>query len=119
MSFGLKNARATCQQLVNKVFITLIGKTIEVYVNHRISKSINEVNHVQDLEGTFKILKHYGMKLNPKKCPFRVKLGKFLGYMINQQGIEVNPNKVQAMLKMKTPTIVKDVQKLTNCIAAP
>jgi len=58
------------------------------------------------------------MKHNPKRCTFGVKSGKFLGYMIDQQGIEANPDKVQAILQMRLPTNIKDVQKLTGCIAA-
>ena len=56
------------------------------------------------------------MKLNPKKCTFRVRSGKLLGYMIDQRGIEANPDKIRAILQMHSPTIVKDVQKLTGCI---
>ena len=58
------------------------------------------------------------MKLNPKKCTFGVWSGKFLGYMIDQRGIEANPDKIRAILQMQSPTTIKDVQKLTGCIAA-
>ena len=75
MSFGLKNAEATYQCLVNKVLPTLIGKTMEVYVDDVITKSIKEVNHVMDLDKTFKVLRHYEMKLNPKKCTFGARSG--------------------------------------------
>jgi len=46
MPFGLKNASAMCQRLVNKVFATLIGKTTEVYVDDMITKSVKEIDHV-------------------------------------------------------------------------
>jgi len=116
--FELKNAGATYQRLVNKVFETLIGKTIEVYVDDMITKSVKETDHVQDLEETFKLLRTYVMKLNPKKCTFRVRSGKFLGYMIYQRGIEAKSNKIRAILQMQSPTTVKDVHKLMGCIAA-
>jgi len=58
------------------------------------------------------------MKLNPKKCTFGVRLGKFLGYMIDQQGIEANPDKIRAILQIQSPTTVKEVQRLIGCIAA-
>jgi len=118
MPFGLKNAGATYQRLVNKVFEPLIGWTMEVYVDDMITKSIKENDHAQDLEETFRLLRTYVIKLNPKKCTFGVKSGKFLGYMIDQRGIESNPDKVQAILQMRSPTNIKDVQKLTGCIAA-
>jgi len=109
MPFELKNAGATYQRLVNKVFKPLIGKTIEVYIDDMITKSVKEANHVQDLEETFKLLRTYVMKLSPKKCTFGVRLGKFLGYMIDQWGIEANPDKIRAILQMRLPTTIRDV----------
>ena len=58
------------------------------------------------------------MKLNPSKCVFGVALGKFLGFMVSQRGIEANPKKVQAIINMTSPRIIKEVQKLTGRIAA-
>jgi len=58
------------------------------------------------------------MKLNPKKCTFGVRSGKFLGYMIDQRGIEANPDKIRAILQMQSPTTIKEVQKLAGCVAA-
>jgi len=83
---------------------------MEVYVDEMITKSVKETNHVRDLEETFKLLWNYVMKLNSKKCTFGVQSGKFLGYMIDQRGIEANPDKIQAILQMQFPTTVKDVQ---------
>ena len=58
------------------------------------------------------------MKLNPSKCVFGVVSGKFLGFMVSQRGIEANPEKVQAIINMASPRIVKEVQKLTGRITA-
>ena len=58
------------------------------------------------------------MKLNPAKCVFGVASGKFLGFIVSQRGIEVNPEKVQAIINMTSPKTVKEVQKLTGRIAA-
>ena len=68
MPFGLKNAGATYQRLVNKVFATLKRKTMEVYVDDMVTKSVKEIDHVSDLEETVKVLRHHEMKLNLKKC---------------------------------------------------
>jgi len=103
MPFGLKNAGATCQRLVNKVFEPLIGKTMEVYVDDMITKSVEENDHAQDLEETFKLLRAYVMKLNPKKCSFGVKSGKFLGYMIDQRGIEPIPIRYKQSFECDRP----------------
>ena len=58
------------------------------------------------------------MKLNPSKCVFRVLSGKFLGFMVSQKGIEANPDKIQAILNMKLPKNIKEVQSLTGRVAA-
>ena len=49
------------------------------------------------------------MKLNPAKCTFRVGSGKFLGFMVNNRGIEANLTKVQALLDLQSPKIVKQI----------
>ena len=118
MSFGLKNARATYQRLVNKMFNKQIGRNMEVYVDDMLVKSKEELAHLDDLRKTFTTLKQYQMKLNPSKCVFGVASGKFLGFMVSQRGIEANSEKVQAIIDMASPRTVKEVQKLTRRIAA-
>ena len=94
MPFGLKNAGATYQQLVNHMFLPQIGQNIEVYVDDILVKNTKEMQHLDDLQETFDTFRQYKMKLNPSKCAFGVASGKFLGFMISQRGIEVNPNKI-------------------------
>ena len=53
MSFGLKNAGATYQQLVNKIFTNNIGRTMKVYVNDMLVKSSTVKQHIQDMTNTF------------------------------------------------------------------
>ncbi|XP_052289962.1 uncharacterized protein LOC127899863 [Citrus sinensis] len=84
MLFGLKNAGATYQKLVNKIFKPLIGHTMEVYVEDMITKSRELVDHVQHLEETFDMLRKYRMKLNLEKCAFGVSSGKFLGFLLKE-----------------------------------
>ena len=74
MSFRLKNVESTYQHLVNKMFASQIGRSMEVYVNDMLVKSKTANNHVSDLEECFGILRRYDMKLNPQKCTFRVAL---------------------------------------------
>ena len=118
MPFGLKNARATYQRLVNKMFNKQIGRNMEVYVDDMLVKSKEELAHLDDLRETFATLKQYQMKLSPSKCVFGVASGKFLGFMVSQRGIEANPEKVQAIINMTSSKTVKEVQKLTRRIAA-
>ncbi|KAI5342892.1 hypothetical protein L3X38_010768 [Prunus dulcis] len=118
MPFGLKNARATYQRLVNHLFAPLIGNTMEVYVDDMLVKSRTADQHIPNLSAMFTILKQYKIRLNPTKCAFGVASGKFLGFMISQRGIEANPEKIQAILDMTIPKTVKDIQSLTGRVAA-
>ena len=118
MPFRLKNAGATYQRLVNKMFNRQIVRNMEVYVDDMLVKSKEELAHLDDLRETFAAFKQYQMKLNPSKCVFGVASGKFLGFMVSQRGIEANPEKVQAIINMVSPRTVKEVQNLTGRIAA-
>ena len=118
MPFGLKNAGATYQRLVNKMFNKQIDRNMEVYVDDIFVKSREEFAHLDDLKETFATLRQYQMKLNPSKCAFGVSSGKFLGFMVSQRRIEANPENVQAILNMTSPKTVKEVQKLIRRIAA-
>ena len=118
MPFRPKNAGATYQRLVNKMFSKQIGRNMEVYVDDMLVKSREELAHLDDLKEMFATFRQYQMKLNPSKCAFGVASGKFLGFMVSQRGIEANLKKVQAILNMTSPKTVKEVQKLTGRIAA-
>ena len=91
---------------------------MEVYVDDMLVKSKKFGGHVQDLEECFAILRKYSMKLNPLKCSFGVGSGKFLRYIVNSRGIEANPEKIKALIDMKSPTTIKEVQSLTERVAA-
>ena len=80
-------------------------------------KSKDEANHLDDLKETFSTLCKYNMKLNLAKCVFTVASGKFLGFMVSQRGIEANPDKVEAIIEVKSPKIVKEVQSLIGKVA--
>jgi hypothetical protein len=118
MPFGLKNAGATYQRLMNKMFHHQIGRNVEVYVDDMLVKTKDKVNHMEDLKETFETLRRYRMKLNPSKCVFGVSSGKFLGFMVFQRGIEANPDKIKAVLEMTPPRTTKEVQSLTGRVAA-
>ena len=100
MSFGLKNTGATYQRLMNKMFAHQIGRNVQIYVDDMLVKSRKEDDHLDDLRETFNTLCSYNMKLNLGKCAFRVMAGKFLRFIVSQRGIEVNLNKIQAIIKM-------------------
>ena len=81
-------------------------------------KSLNKKKHLDDLQETFDTLRQYNMKLNPSKCAFGVSSGQFLGFMVSHRGIEANPNKIQAILNMKSQRNIKEVQSLIGRVTA-
>nr|GEW55564.1 reverse transcriptase domain-containing protein [Tanacetum cinerariifolium] len=86
MPFGLKNAGATYQRLMNKAFESQMGRNIEVYVDDLVVKSHTEAEMVRDIEETFQTLRKVNMKLNPKKCSFGLAKGVFLGSLSGRAG---------------------------------
>ena len=118
MPFELKNAGATYQRLMNKMFHDQISQNVEVYVDDMLVKSKEEDGHLDDLRETFETLCKYQMKLNPSQCAFGVYSGKFHGFMVSQRGIEANPDKIKAILEMQPSKTTKEVQRLTGRVAA-
>jgi hypothetical protein len=94
------------------------NKNVEAYVDDVVVKTQNCNTLIADLEETFASLREYQWKLNPNKCVFGVPSRKLLGFIISHRGIEANPEKISAITKMKALTCIKDVQKLTGCMAA-
>jgi hypothetical protein len=86
-------------------------------VDDVVIKTRNSDTLIADLEETFTSLREYRWKLNPNKCVFGVPSGKLLGFIISHCGIEANPKKISTITSMKAPTCIKDVQKLTGCMA--
>ena len=82
MLFELKNARATYQRLVNKVFADQLERNMEAYVDDMLIKSKTMVQHINNLKETFSTLRKYEMRLNPTKCAFEVSSEKFLGFIV-------------------------------------
>ena len=81
-------------------------------------KRRQEEDHLKDLKETFDTLHSYNMKLNPGKWAFGVTAGKFLGFMVSQRGIEANLDKIRAIMEMKPPKNVKEVQSLNEKVGA-
>ena len=118
MSFRLKNAGATYQRAIQMCLDQQIGRNVEAYIDDVVIKTKTADNLIADLEETFANLNKYRWKLNPSKCIFGVPSSILLGYIVSARGIEPNPDKVSAITNMKWPTCVKDIQKLTGCMAA-
>ena len=118
MPYGLKNAGATYQRLVNRMFQKQIRASMEVYIEDMLMKSTTVELHISHMFEAFQILREYNIKLNPAKCAFGVSIEKFLSFIVNNRGIEANPDKIKAVLDMSPPLNIKEVQRLTGRIAA-
>ena len=91
------------------LFHDMMHKEIEVYVDDMIAKSRIARDHLVDLRKLFKCLIKYRLRLNPNKCIFEASLGKLLGFIVSQKGIEVDPAKVQAIRDMPTMQTEKQI----------
>jgi hypothetical protein len=99
-------------------FTDQLHRNVEAYVDDVVIKTRNSDDLIADLEETFSSLRRFQWKLNPTKCVFKVPSGKFLGFIVSNWGIEANPVKISAITDMGAPGTIKDVQKLTGCMAA-
>ena len=90
MPFRMKNAGATYQRMMNKVFRNQIGDMLEVYMDDMIVKSRADTDHAAHLREVFAQARQCKMRFNPEKCMFGVKAGKFLGFYLTERGIEAN-----------------------------
>nr|GEW10152.1 reverse transcriptase domain-containing protein [Tanacetum cinerariifolium] len=112
MPFGLKNAGATYQRLMDKAFEGQVGRNIEVYVDDLVVKSHTEAEMVRDIEETFRTLRKVNMKLNLKKCSFGLAEGVFLGYVITPEGIKPCPDKTAAVQQLPSPRTIKEAHPI-------
>ena len=115
MSFGLKNVEAIYQRMMTR---KRIGHTMEVYIDDMVVKSKEEQGHVVGLMDIFEALRWHELHFNADKCVFGVGASRFLGYMITHRGIEVNPDQISAIERLKSPSNLKVVQVLTSMLAA-
>ena len=91
------------------LFHDMMHKEIEVYVDDMIAKSKIKEEHLVNLRKLFERLRKYRLRLNPAKCTFEVKSRKLLCFIISQKRIEVDPDKVKAILEMPEPRTEKQV----------
>jgi len=118
MPFGLKNAGATYQRMMDRILQPLLGRNVESYVDDMVVTSTRNETHASDMQELFNTINKYQLKLNPEKCVFGVKARKFLGFMLTKRGIEANPDKCEAIINMKSLSCMKEVQQLTGRMVA-
>jgi hypothetical protein len=99
-------------------FTDQLHQNVKAYMDDMVIKTRNPEDLITNLEETFNSLRRFRWKLNPTKCIFGVPLGKLLRFIVSNRGIEANPVKISAITDMEAPATIKDVQKLTECMAA-
>ena len=110
MPFGLKNVEATYQRAKVTLFHDLMHKENEVYIDDMIAKSQGEDDHVVNLKKLFERLRKFQLKVNPVKCTFGATSRKLLGFVVSKRGIEIDPDKVQAIQDLPPPRTQKEVR---------
>ncbi|XP_058725909.1 uncharacterized protein LOC131597216 [Vicia villosa] len=118
MPFGSKNAGATYQRMMNKVFRAEIGDMLEVYMDDMIVESQKETDHAAPLKKVFEQARKCKMRFNPEKCTFGVRAGKFLGFYLTERGIEANPDKCRDFSDFPTPSSKKSIQTLNGMLTS-
>ena len=117
MPFGLKNAGATYQRAMQKIFDDMLHKNVECYVDDLVVKSKKREDHLTDLRQVFERLRRYQLKMNPLKCAFGVSSGKFLGFIVRHRGIEIDQSKIDAIMKMPEPRNLHELKSLQGRLA--
>jgi hypothetical protein len=88
VTFCLKNAGATYQRAMNLILHDLLGEVIEIYIDDLGFKSADFDTHIAGLRKVFGRMRWYNLKMNPlMKCAFGVSAGRFLGFIVNENGI--------------------------------
>jgi transposase InsO family protein len=117
LSFGLTNAPATFQSVMNHVFRPYLGKFVLVYMDDILVFSATPKEHEQHLRAVLELLREHQLYVKRSKCSFNQPELGFLGHIVGQSGLQVDPKKVQSVLQWPEPKNVSDVRKflgLTN-----
>ncbi|KAM2731759.1 hypothetical protein EV2_035390 [Malus domestica] len=117
MPFGLKNAGATYQHAMQKIFNDMLHKNVECYVDDVVVKTKKRPDHLKDLRVVFERLRKYNLKMNPLKFTFGVTSGKFLGFIVKHCGIEVDQSKIKAIQNMPEPRNLHELKSLQGRLA--
>ena len=110
MPFGLANAPATFQNMINEVLRDLIDHGVVAYMDDILIYSAEEEEHVRIVTGVLQLLQSNGLAVAPEKCEWHASKVEFLGYIISAEGVSMAEDKVQTLLEWAPPTNVTAVQ---------
>jgi len=116
MPFGLNNAPATFQRLMNNIFGELLGKCCLIYMDDIMVFSASLQEHITDLERVFKKLAEANFKLQLDKTEFLRKEVEYLGHVVTQQGIKPNPGKIEAIKRFEIPKTRKQIKSFLGLL---
>ena len=117
MPFGLKNVGATYHCTMTAIFHDMMHRELEDYVDDIVVKSIRREDHVQILRKVFERCRAFKLRMNPLKCAFGVSFGKFLGFLVHNKGIDVDPAKAMAIVNMKPLATVKELKSFLGKVS--
>ena len=107
MPFGLTNAPATFQSLMNDIFKDHLRHFALVFFADILIYSTSETTHLFHLQEVFQILREHQLFANAKKCIFAQSMIEYLGHITSEEGVFIDPSKVQAMLDWPLPKTLK------------
>ena len=111
LPFGIKNASASFQRMMEYVLSDLLPSTCLVYIDDVIVHSYTQAEHLQSLRKVFECLRFYNLKLKPSKCEFFKTELKFLGHIISDKGLKADPDKITAIKDWPQPKSVKQIRQ--------
>ena len=115
--FGLKNASATYQRVMTAIFHDMMHQELEDYVDDIVVKSRRREEHFHMLKMVFERCRAFKLRMNPLKCAFGVSSGKFLGFLVHNRGIDVDPAKATAIATMRPPDTVKELKSFLGKVS--
>ena len=117
MPFELKNADATYQRIMTAIFHDMMHRELEDYVDDIVVKSKSREDHVQILKKVFERCRAFKLRMNPFKCAFGVSFGTFLGFLIHNRGIDVDPAKTTTIATMKLFATMKELKSFLGKVS--
>ena len=109
MPFGLINAPSTFQGLMNSIFKPLLRKFLLVFFDDILIHRKSWEEHVQHVDKVLQLLKEQQLYPKPSKCFFGVKEVKYLGHIVSQEGVMVDPNKIKSIKEWSIPTTLRNI----------
>ncbi|KAJ9531217.1 hypothetical protein QJQ45_006653 [Haematococcus lacustris] len=110
LCFGLTNAPATFQRVMNNVFRPLINKSVLVYIDDILVMSNTAEEHVRHLKEVLELMRQHKLYAKRSKCKFNKTELAFLGHIVGEHGIAVDPTKVKVVREWHVPRNLKDLQ---------